>query len=53
MSYQKFVTLFCDECGDGRMTSSRYVSDARDELADWDTSPEKDVCPSCVARSNQ
>jgi hypothetical protein len=47
MSYQKFVTMFCDGCENSVMTDCTTVADAREYLVDWKTGPSEDLCPSC------
>ena len=52
MSWEKYVSIRCDRCGEVEMTDKRTVSEARgsNELRDWKTGWEEDVCPTCLAK---
>jgi len=47
MTYQKFVTMFCDGCENAKVTDCTTVAEAREQLREWDTGASKDLCPSC------
>lgn len=54
MTWQKFVTLFCDVCEDDACsTDATRIAEAREIAPDWTYEDGQDICPSCKRRRRQ